>query len=62
MTTIWMKVTKDKYEFPIVIADTCTELADKSGVSISTVFKNMNRKRKNLNIPREYVKVEVDDD
>lgn len=35
--TVWMKVTDDKYELPLIIADTCSELACKCGVQEGSI-------------------------
>lgn len=34
----WMKVTRDKYEFPIVIADTVKQLAEICGVTTNSIY------------------------
>ena len=34
---VWMKVTKDKYELPVAIADSCKELAEIVGKTSNTV-------------------------
>lgn len=36
---VYMAVTKDKYEFPIIICDTIPELAEKTGVKVNTIAK-----------------------
>lgn len=41
--TIYMKVTDDKYEFPIVMADSMKELANALGVSLSAVSHGLKR-------------------
>jgi hypothetical protein len=46
--TIWLAVTPDKYEQPIALEPTCTELAKVVGVSIATISRkytegNVNR-------------------
>lgn len=35
--TVWMKVTDDKYELPLIIADTCSELECKCGVQAGSI-------------------------
>ena len=37
---VWMAVTADKYELPIVIKDTARELAEYLGLSTETVYKS----------------------
>lgn len=43
---IWMKVTNDEYEFPLVIADSAQELADKLGITKNSIHASMTRYRK----------------
>lgn len=38
---LYMKITRDKYEFPIVVADTAEELALLIGVTSNTIYKNI---------------------
>lgn len=45
--TIWMKVSADEYEWPLQIADTQKELAEKCGVrrdSITSAIRKSQRK------------------
>ena len=34
---VWMKVSKDKYQLPLAVADTQRELAEMCGVKLSTI-------------------------
>ena len=36
---VYMAVTKDRYEFPIIICDTIPELSEKTGVKVNTIAK-----------------------
>lgn len=36
---VYIAVTKDKYEFPVIICDTIPELAEKTGVKVNTIAK-----------------------
>lgn len=58
---IWLKVTPDKYEFPLLIADTAQELANRMGISADTVKKQEKRHRETPKGCRSYkiVRVEV---
>ena len=38
---IYIKVTKDKYEFPLAVADTADELAILIGATANTIYKNI---------------------
>lgn len=42
---LWMLVTSDQYELPLIIAETAKELADRAGVTSSTVQSNAYRYR-----------------
>jgi len=57
---LWLYVTPDKYELPIYVCDTAKELAEKRGVTISTVkTAALMHKRKGYG---NYIKVEVEED
>lgn len=43
---IYMMVSNDKYELPILIADTVQELADMAGVSRKTISTHISRSKK----------------
>ena len=51
-----MKVTKDKYQLPIAVADTAAELARMVGVKPGSLYSMRSHGVK------EYVRVEVDDE
>lgn len=34
---VWMKVTKDKYQIPLILADSAPELARQCGATINTI-------------------------
>lgn len=40
---VWMAVTSDKFELPIVVKDTARELAEYLGISTETVYKSSKR-------------------
>lgn len=56
--TLYMKVTRDKYELPLIVADSKAELARRCGVQPSTIAHSTN---KNWTRPT-YVVVEIEDD
>ena len=62
MSCVWMKVTKDKYELPLVVADSCKELASMCDVAISTIVVSVKRCRDNPQYTSQYVKVEISED
>ena len=61
MSCVWMKVTKDKYELPLVVADSCKELASMCGVAMSTILVSVKRCRDCPQYNSQYIKVEVDE-
>lgn len=59
--TVWMKVTRDKYELPVAVADTAGELARKVGVDSHVIYTRL-RMAKQKGIRCIYVKVEIDEE
>lgn len=58
---VYMKVTPDRYELPVAVADSGYELAKICGVSTNNVYNAMRKAR--LNGYRcQYVRVEVEDE
>ena len=57
--TICMKVTKDRYELPVAVADTFAELAKILGMKPEAIYSNISHCRKN-GWKCSYIKVEVD--
>ena len=58
---VWMRVSKDKYEFPEVIADSIYELAEKCGTSVNSIRSQMSHYKAGR-LKRRYVCVDVPDD
>lgn len=40
---VWMEVTEDEYELPVIIASNAQELADKSGSTLNAVRSGASR-------------------
>lgn len=65
--TLWMQVTEDKYELPIIVADTLAELARKANTTASAICNTVDyySKRKNNKWQSKavcrYVKVEIEE-
>lgn len=38
---IYLKVTKDKYELPLIVTEGAKELADHEGVSTNTIYSSI---------------------
>lgn len=57
---VWMYVTKDKYELPLIVADTSAELARKLGIHPDRIRSALCHARQRGGKSR-YVKVNIDD-
>ena len=53
---LYLAVTNDKYELPIAVADSASELAKMLGLSVYTIYTGVCREAKNV---RKIVKAEV---
>lgn len=60
--TLYMKVSKDKYELPLAIADNAQELASMCGVTVGTIFSQISRSKTGRRSPYHKVEIEEDDD
>ena len=59
---VYMKVTRDKYELPVAIANTMKELAQILGVKKDTISGCISRYNRGIASHSAYRKVEIDDD
>ncbi len=59
MAFVYMKITTDRYELPLAVADTGAELAKICGTSENNVY-NAIRKAKLMGHRCQYVRVEVE--
>ncbi len=59
---LWLMITTDKYELPLIVADSPKELAKLAGVSYQNIKTSIYLKNKGKITYSKYVKVEVDDD
>lgn len=58
--TVYMEVTRDKYELPIAVANTVYELANMTNTSVNAIRSNIcHAKKKGYKC--KYVKVEVEE-
>ena len=58
--TLWIKVTKDKYELPEAVADSVDQLAKMLGIPKNTIYSSISHaKKKGFN--SIYRKVEIKD-
>lgn len=58
---VYMKVTQDKYELPIFIADSVNELAEICGVKSRSIRSCMSHFKTGINNNCCYIKVEFDE-
>ena len=61
MMVLWMKVTTDEYEFPLMIADSQKELAIMCGVNRASIAWAIHKSREKGH-RCSYVKVETEED
>lgn len=59
---LYLKVTNDKYELPIAVAESQTELARLLGVSRTAVNKAYKYQERCIHATSSYKEVEVEDD
>lgn len=60
--TIWMEVTQDEYELPVLIALSASELARKAGTSRTNVSSSACKNKHGRCKQTRFLKVEIDDD
>ena len=58
---IWMLVTSDEYELPLIVEDTVSKLAGKLGKKSSDICSAINKARKR-GYKCKYVKVEINEE
>ena len=58
---IWMKVTRDKYEFPVAMADSCALLARLLGTTTYAIYTGVRHYEKEGRMSA-YRKVRIEDD
>ena len=61
MKTLYMEVTKDEYELPVVVAESLSELSRMTGLSLSGLSHRFHDKLK-PGRRSKYVRVEIDED
>lgn len=59
--TIWMSVSRDKYEYPIHMAESIEELAELCGVKVNSIRSYMSH-AKRTGTHCKYVVVELEDE
>lgn len=61
MISIYMEVSRDKYELPVFIAETVKDLAKITGCSEGNIYSSIS-KRKHNGIKTRFVKVDIQED
>lgn len=62
MKSLWMLVTADEYELPLIIADTRKELSDKCGASEISISSCISKVRHGVRKRSIFVKVDLDEE
>lgn len=62
MSKLYLYVTNDKYEFPIIVTDSVAKLARMVGRSRCVVYRSLENVRSGRTKRSRYVEVEVDDE
>jgi hypothetical protein len=57
-----MKVTKDKYELPVIVADSIEELSEKCDVSVSSIYSAISHSKRSKTGKSMYRRVVIEDD
>lgn len=58
---LYMAVTPDKYEFPIIVSESLKELSRKSGFSKAVISRAIYRKSKGKRFGIKFIKIEIDE-
>ncbi len=58
---LYMAVTADKYELPLIVSSKRQELADYAGVTVRTVDSSISRHEKGTRTGIRFIKIMVDD-
>lgn len=45
VSKLWLKISSDKYELPLAVADSAVELARMCGITANTIYSQMSRVR-----------------
>ena len=62
MMKIWMEITTDKYQLPLVVADSCTELAGAVGKKANDISSHIGHFKRGDLKKQRFVCVEVEDE
>ena len=62
MTRVWMKVSRDKYELPVAVANSARELGIICGVNEHTIYASMSHAKRGDISHTPYVCVIIDEE
>lgn len=58
--TLYMLVTNDKYELPLIVEDSAEKLARKLNINVHSIYSSMSKARKH-GYKTQYVRVKLQD-
>ena len=58
--TLWMEVTQDDLELPLIVAGSPQELAELAGTNVYCVYKSVSRRKTGEAQKGRFVKVEIE--
>lgn len=58
---IYMKVSNDKYQLPVAVADTAKELAEICNTTANNIYSHISKNEKGIYKKVVYIKVEIEE-
>ena len=62
MSNVWMKISKDRLELPLAVAESASELAKICNTSPDCIMSVVSKARKGIIKNPGFVKIEIEDD
>lgn len=62
MKHLWLKITQDEYELPLVVGRSADELARMCGVGKEVIFRWIKRQNDNPKVKPRYIRVDYTDE
>lgn len=59
---VWLLVTKDKYELPLMVTDTAEEMAERLGIGVGTIETTISKAKHGILKHSRFAKVRIDED
>ena len=60
--TVYMQVSRDKYELPEIVTDTIQEMAEKSGSTVNCIRSHISHRKAGRLKKDRFIRVEVKED